>query len=294
MSFTQRDFFLLAFLLLSQAQLLAQAVESPVPTTPKPKEAPQLTTIFKDKALENAVRKQVFAKRDNQDPLYASDVVNVAIIEGKAAGIKDLTGLEHCTALAQLTLPKNQITDLSPLKGLVKLQYLDLAENQLRQITPLAQTKALQYLDLSHNQVSDLTPLAQISSLNSIYLAHNPLVDVKPLFQLTKLWTLNLDATQVTSLEGIGQLRWLSSLSAVGAKIHDLKPLSPLTKLQFLILNQNQIQDLTPLYDMAKRDLAGSKTWAPYCEIHLEQNPLSETARKQAEELHQAHIRLFR
>jgi internalin A len=96
---------------------------APKPATPVPAVAakpppPKPVAIFPDKALEAAVRKQVFAKRDNQEVLTAEDVATVSIIEGKKAGIKDLTGLEKCIALASLTLPENQITNLAPIKGL--------------------------------------------------------------------------------------------------------------------------------------------------------------------------------
>jgi len=82
----------------------AKAVPAAPPVAAKPP-PPKPVAIFTDKALEAAVRKQVFAKRDNQEVLTAEDVATVSIIEGKKAGIKDLAGLEKCVALASLTLP---------------------------------------------------------------------------------------------------------------------------------------------------------------------------------------------
>jgi internalin A len=78
------------------------ATPAPKPATPVPAVAakpppPKPVAIFPDKALEAAVRKQVFAKRDNQEVLTAEDVATVSIIEGKKAGIKDLTGLENAS-----------------------------------------------------------------------------------------------------------------------------------------------------------------------------------------------------
>jgi len=41
--------------------------------------------------------------------------------------IADLTGLEHCTSLTELTLMENQITNLSELTKLTKLTKLNLS-----------------------------------------------------------------------------------------------------------------------------------------------------------------------
>jgi Leucine-rich repeat (LRR) protein len=117
----------------------AKAETKPVaaakPTPPPP---PKPVAVFKDKALEATVRKQVFTKRDNQEVITAEDVATVSIIEGKGAGITDISGLEKCTALASLTLTDNKVSNLAALKGLERLQFLDVANNQISDISPLA------------------------------------------------------------------------------------------------------------------------------------------------------------
>jgi internalin A len=146
----------------------------------KPAPPPAPKSIFPDPNLEKAVRKQVFAKRDKTDPITAEDVVNISTIEGRSMGIKDLTGLEKCTALASLTLPGNQITSLAPIKGLARLQFLDVSQNQIADIAPLAECKALQYVELTGNKVADVKPLGGIQSLTSLYLANNQISDASP------------------------------------------------------------------------------------------------------------------
>ena len=73
----------------------AKPVEAPkpAPAKPAPPPPPKPVSIFPDKALEAAVRSQVFAKRENQEPITAADVETVSVIEGREMGIKDLTGL---------------------------------------------------------------------------------------------------------------------------------------------------------------------------------------------------------
>lgn len=198
--------------------------------------APKPVAIFPDKALEAAVRKQVFAKRDNQEVITAEDVATVSIIEGKKAGIKDLTGLEKCKSLASLTLPENQITNLAPIKGLERLQFLDVSNNQISDITPLAACKALQYIELTGNKVTDVSALGGIQSLTSLYLANNQIKDATSLFKLPKVWTLYLEGNQVNNIAGIGGMKWLSMLSLKGNGVKGTPPLEPLTELQFLFL----------------------------------------------------------
>lgn len=256
------------------------------------KPAPPPKPIFADPNLEKAVRKQVFAKRDNNEPITADDVANLSSVDGKGIGIKDLSGLEKCTALASLTVPGNQIANLSPLKGLGRLQFLDLSQNQVVDISPLAECKALQYVELTGNKVVDVKPLAGIQALTSLYLANNQIADPSPLFKLPKVWTLYLEGNQVAKVDGIGGMRWLSMLSLKGNKLSDITPLEGLTELKFLFLDDNQIADFAPLHRMWKKDQAGERQWAPYCQIFTSGNPINEASKALLEEMKASGARL--
>src|ERR1051326_1189950 len=94
-------------------------------------DAPAAPPVFKDKDLEKAVRKFVFAKRDNDQPIVEADVINLSTIQGSGMQIEDLSGLEKCVNLASLDLAGNKIKDLTPLRGLAVLQYLNLPDNQI-------------------------------------------------------------------------------------------------------------------------------------------------------------------
>ncbi len=257
----------------------AAVVAKPAPPAPKP------VAIFPDKNLEAAVRRQVFAKRDGTEPLYAADVENVAIIEGRGMGIKDLTGLEKCVALAQITLPKNSITSIAPLKGLERLQFIDLSDNQVQDISVLSTLKSLQFIELTRNKVQDVTALGGVIALNSLYLAHNQIKDLSPLFKLPKVWTIDAEGNQITAITGIGGLKWLSMLNLKGNQVADITPLEPLAELQQLFLDGNKITDLAPLHRMMKKDFEGTHEWAPYCNVYLAGNALSDASKKLVEEL---------
>jgi hypothetical protein len=81
--------------------------------------------LFPDKGLEAVVRREVFEKRYNSEPLTADDVKNISQVIGKGKGIKSLEGLQHCKALMKLDLENNEIADLTPIKDLKLLQSID-------------------------------------------------------------------------------------------------------------------------------------------------------------------------
>ena len=104
----------------------------------KKEEKPKPKSVFKDKALEEGVRKFVFAKRYNKEPLVEADLIHLSTIKVTNAGIKDLSGLEKCRALASLDLAGNHITDFSAIKDLKRIQYLNLAKNKIENIEPIS------------------------------------------------------------------------------------------------------------------------------------------------------------
>ena len=52
-----------------------------------------------------------------------------------------------------------------------------------------------------------------------------------------------------------------------------------------MFLNNNKIKDLAPLVEAAKKDFEGQKRFAPFWRLYVGDNPLSDEAKKQLEEL---------
>ena len=240
--------------------------------------------IFPDKNLEKVVRRYVFEKRNNEEPITEKDVERISTIEGKGKGIKDLTGLEKCHSLALLNLENNEIADIKALAELDNLQSLNLAKNKIKDIGPLKKLVRLQLLDISHNEVADLKPLAKMDNMRSLYLSGNKITDIAPVAELKKIWSLYLDGNQIKDLSPTSKLKWLSSLRLKNTGITDLSALTELTELKFLHLEGNQIQDLTPLVAMAKKD-EKEQRFSPFWRIYLANNPLKDGHEKQLEVL---------
>lgn len=243
-------------------------------------------SIFPDKNLEAVVRTQVFEKRNTDKPITEEDVVNISTLTGKKKGIKSLAGLEKCRSLLALDLEANEIEDLTPIKDLKGIQTLTLAKNKIKDVKPLEGLIKLQYLELSDNEVTDLTPLAKMEAMHSLYLSKNKIKDVTPLAGLKKAWSLYLDGNQIENIQPLAELKNLASLDLRNNQISDISPLKGLNRFEFLFLDNNKITDLKVLIEMAKADKEGPQRFAPFWQVYLKGNPLTDEAKKsQLEEL---------
>lgn len=237
--------------------------------------------LFPDKALEAAVRAEVFAKRYNQDPLTVDDVKSISQVVGKGKGITNLEGLQHCAALMLIDLENNQISDLTPIKDLKLVQSLTLAGNKLESIAPLENYAKLQYLDVARNAIKDIAPIAKMENMRSLYLSQNQIESLAAVGGLKKLWTLYVAGNPIADFAPVSQLKWLSSFDAKGCNISDLSFLKPLTELSYVMLAENKISDLTVLVEMAQADAAGAKRFAPFWRLYVYGNPFSDAANQQ-------------
>ena len=247
--------------------------------------------IFPDKNLEAVVRKSVYAKRNNDEPITEDDVLNISTVKGRGMNVRDLTGLEKCRSLALLDLADNQITDISPIANLPRLQSLDLSNNAISDISTLSTLKALQYIELSNNQVSDLKPLSTLTNMSALYLGYNRIKYIYPILDLPKLASLHLSVNEIESIEGISSLKWLSSLSLDGNKIFNLYPLEDLRNLNYLFLEYNHVADIGPLIASAKADYEGEKRFAPFLHFYVKGNRIP---RSQLDKIKEYGVRVFR
>ena len=231
--------------------------------------------LFVDKALEAAVRQQVFSKRSSKEPLTADDVKRVSTVRASGKKIRNLKGLEACKALASLELPGNEIEDISPLAGLERLQLLDLSGNQIRNLGPLEKVNALQYLNMESNEVEDLSPLAGLVNMRSLYLSDNRIAELRPLTKLEKLWSLYLSGNRIENLSHLSNLKGVKNLDLSKNKVKDLLPLAGMNSLRMLFLQGNRIEDLAPILEAARKDAVKTRRYAPYLRLWLKGNPIT-------------------
>jgi len=275
--------------------LLAAMTSTSFGDEPVPVAEPQaIAPLFRDIALEAAVRAEVYEKRYNQDILTVDDVKNISRVVGRGKGVKNLAGLEHCAALMLIDLEGNEISDLAPISKLTKLQSVTLSGNKIADIAPLKDLVAMQLLDLSRNEVSDLGALAAMKNLRTLYVARNKLTTLAPLAELTKIWSLDASANQLTDLAPVSSLSWLTMLDIRQNQVKSLDPIASLRELDFLLISGNQIDDLTMLLAMCRKDAEGEKRFSPYLKLYLGENPLNDVSKgEQIEELKKLGVKVF-
>ncbi len=270
-----------------------QEPEQPESTEPQEEET-KAEPIFPDKALEAAVRRYVFEKRYNDEPIVAEDVRTLSTIKARGKGITSLEGLQYCFSLAELDVSENTITDITPLRDLLQLQSLDLHQNRVQDVATLATLPALQYLELSDNAVVDIAPLKGLTNLNSLYLTDNAIATLEPVRDLKKLWSLYVGGNRIDDLTPLAGLTRLNNLELSDNRIVDLSPLTEMNQLSFLFLQNNRIEDLAPLVAMGRKDYEGQKRFVLFWKVYLAGNPLSDQAQsEQIPELKELGTRLF-
>lgn len=222
---------------------------------------------FADPNLEAVIREAIGKPEGD---IYASELAKLTYLSAVDRGIKNLSGIEHCTSLNEAILgpgvfatsllldpvsltdqlidEPNQISDLSPLAYCNNITYLNLYGNNITDISALAALTNLEGLIINDNLISDISPLAGLTNLRELYLSCNQIGDVSPLANLTNLTWLDLfgnwEISDISPLAGLTKLVWLS---VDDSQITDISALSNLTELYRLTLGNNQISDISPL-----------------------------------------------
>lgn len=225
---------------------------------------------FKDKKLENAVRKAI--KKQTGD-LYTSDVENIKELTARFASIKYLDGIENLRNLQKLDLGigdcsydcnENQITDISALSGLTNLVELNLGGNSISNLNALKGLINLKKLSLNYNNfnlsndignLSNIDALSRLTNLVELDLGGNQISDISALKGLSNLKILSLSDTNITDISALSGLTNLVELDLCGSQyanrnfnsISSLSPLSGLTNLVKLRLGGQQISDISAL-----------------------------------------------
>jgi len=137
-----------------------------------------IPVTFPDSNLETAIREAI---NKPEGPIYSTDLESLIRLEAWSMRITDLTGLEYCLNLQELSLGGNNISDISPLASLTNLTTLTLGGNNISDISPLASLTNITKLRLSHNRITDISPLQNLTELTWLYLVGNEITDASPL-----------------------------------------------------------------------------------------------------------------
>lgn len=148
----------------------------------------ETTVTFKDKVVENAVRKQIGKTTGS---IYKSDLSKVYRLS-IPTGIKSMSDLQQLQNLEYLNLGSTGITSVSALSQLKNLRVLYLQRNSITDIASLKGLTKLEFLSLNGNRISDIRALSALTQLKELYLRDNRISDYSSVASLKNLKVLYL------------------------------------------------------------------------------------------------------
>ena len=203
-----------------------------------------------DAALRGAVGR-ILGKAEG-DAVSRADLSAVRRLSAGAAGVADLSGLEHAICLVELALWNSRVSDLAPLADLDTLAKLDLRGNDVADLAPVAGLGGLRTLWLAYNDIADLSPLAGLTALESLSLSRNGIADLSPLAGLTGLTALYLSRNRIADVAALSGMAGLRTLYLSENAVADPGPLADLARLRTLQLGDNRIARIDALAGLAR------------------------------------------
>lgn len=177
---------------------------------------------------EYEINTKVFKKKDLKKITKLSpEVCQAHNSSEEGVKIADLTGIEACVNLEDLSLVNQKITDLSPLKNLTKLKRLELRNSSLTKKDGTVLT------------IEDVSPLKNLTSLEILNLQQAKIKNVENLSNLVNMKHLNLMSTKIENLEFARKMTNLEYLDVSYNSISDVNPLKDCVNLKFLNFSNN-------------------------------------------------------
>ena len=189
---------------------------------------------------------------EEEDNITISQLETITKLNLNLNGIKvfDLTGLEYCKNLIELTCRWGSVSDLTPLKNLVKLEKIVLGSNKISDISVLKNLVNLKKLYIGNNDISDISALKDLVNLEDLVLCDNKISDVSVLKNLINLESLNLDNNNISDISALKDLVNLKWLYLSDNNIIDISPIANATKLTGFWAWNNKINDISALENL--------------------------------------------
>ena len=159
------------------------------------------------------------------EPIGVHELGALVVLDARAAGVTDLTGLAHAVNLEGLDLGRNAVVDVRPLTSLPALRRLNL-DGTVVDPWELTALRGLEELSLRSNGLGDVSALASLRRLRVLDLADNRIDDLTAVAALTSLVVLDLSDNRVRDLSPLAGLKSLSELHVPGNRIEDFSALS--------------------------------------------------------------------
>jgi internalin A len=171
---------------------------------------PVIRIVFNDPILESLIRNASGIIEGDVTDRQAAQITELGFerYNDRPANedIFNLSALQYCTGLRQLTLNNISATDLSPIAKLTGLEGLNLRYCKATDYSALTSLARLTWLDLSHSAITDFMPLSRLTALEALTLCYTDITDLSPLQSMTHLFGLKLEGTPVKDYSPIAAL----------------------------------------------------------------------------------------
>ncbi|MEI3368715.1 MAG: leucine-rich repeat domain-containing protein [Clostridium sp.] len=201
-----------------------------------------------DENLRKNLLKELGLKEEDNITISQLETITKLNLHGRE--LFDLTGLEYCKNLIELTCSWSSVSDLTPLKKLVKLEKIVLNGNKISDISVLKNLVNLKKLSIGNNDISDISVLKNLINLEYLDLYNNNISDISVLKNLVNLKNLYIDDNKINDISVLRNLVNLEHLNLINAGISDISPIENLINLKALNLSENEISDISPLRDL--------------------------------------------
>ena len=204
-----------------------------------------------DKNVREVLLKELGLKEeDNITISQLETITKLSLYSSNNIKIVDLTGLEYCKNLIELTCSWSSVSDLTPLKNLVKLEKIKLNGNKISDISVLKNLVNLKELSIGNNDISDISVLKNLINLEWLSLDNNKISDISVLKNLVNLKKLYIGNNDISDISALKDLVNLEHLVLCDNKISDVSVLKNLINLEYLNLDNNNISDISALKDL--------------------------------------------
>lgn len=158
---------------------------------------------FKDKVVENAVRKQI---SKHTGTVYKSDLGKVYRLS-VSVGAKTLIDLKQLSNLEYLDLSNIKITNISSLSSLKNLRVLYLQGNSISDISVLKGLTKLEILSINRNKVQNINAVSSLTNLSELYIRDNKIANYNPIAGLKNLKILYLKGNRSTNYSSLKNVK---------------------------------------------------------------------------------------
>jgi len=194
--------------------------------------------------------------------------------------LNDLTGIEYCEKLKELTIVESIITDVSALSNIDTLEVFNIVYAPVNDISAVLEQPNLRTLIISNTLINDISDLKNNRTLELFAFNGDELKNVEVLAEIRSLNTLilyNIRNIQTNDMAFIKNKN-LTKLELVNMSLENniVNYIKNIHSLSYIDLSHNNITRFTPLYELKNVDT-----------LIIDYN-------SSAEEIHAVHINMIK